>query len=163
MSEEEIIAYSSDYQWYEALTAEQKGIASDIYRNHKKYSKKDAKYRWFVRISKLIISALALSATIVLGLRTEESAQDEQVLAGFIISAVVSFVSGVVSYFKFEEYWMRNVKLHIRLNILRDNFRLDALAGRLDNKREKYYRDELERINKDNIDYWDGAEKKGNV
>ena len=85
---------------------------------------------------------------------------NSQVIICLILSSLITFVTAISSYFNFEEYWIRNISIHIQLNIIRDSFILEVEGGSLDHVRIKYYEDELTDIQKNNITYWEKAIKK---
>lgn len=146
-------------QWYIQLEADGKYIADLIHKYHRYFSQQDKKYRRYVAIFKITILTLAMINTVVLGLKTVIEI-DRQVVAGLLLSALITFVTAVSSYFNFEEYWMRNISIHIQLNLLRDNFILNAQSEKIDTARITYYMDELNSIQKNNITYWEKAIKK---
>ena len=140
--------------WYKELCEEGKYIYLLIHKYHKYFSKQDKKYRCIVRAFRILVLLFSMINTIVLGMKTIISA-DGQVVTGLVLSALITFISAVSSYFNFEEYWMRNITIHIDLNILRDNFIFDAKIGRLVEKEElEKYRKTLEELQKKNIEYW---------
>lgn len=145
--------------WYDSLSGEGKYIADLIHKSHRYFSEQDKKYRTIVRIFKITLLTLAMISTIVLGLK-EVIEVDYQVVVGLILSALITFITAVSSYFNFEEYWMRNISIHIQLNILRDSFILEAEAKKIDDARIAYYMGELNSIQKSNISYWEKAIKK---
>lgn len=75
------------------------------------------------------------------------------------MSSLITFLTAVLSYFNFEEYWMRNIAIHIELNIIRDNFKFDVEAEKLDDAKIEHYRKILENIQLNNIRYWKKATK----
>jgi hypothetical protein len=145
--------------WYANLKNEGQYVFDLISKYHKYFSAQDKKYRFIVRTVKVIILIFAMLSTVVLGLKTIIST-DAQIVIGLILSALITFITAVSSYFNFEEYWMRNITIHIKLNVLRDNFIFEAEAGKLDNTRTDYYRIELDKIQHENIRYWEKSIKK---
>lgn len=145
--------------WYSTQTEEAKYVFRLILKYHKYFSSQDRKYRWIIRMLKVIILTLAMASTIILGLKTVIPA-DAQIVMGLLFSSFVTFLSAIASYFNFEEYWMRNIRLHIELNINRDNYILEAKAGRLKEERVHYYKGVLEDLHKGNIAYWEKAIKR---
>ena len=141
------------------LNNESKYLYDLIVKYHKYFSTQDKKYRKVVRILKVIVLFFAMSSTIVLGLKTVLDV-NVQLVTGLILSALITFLTAVLSYFNFEEYWMRNITIHIELNIIRDNFIFDDKAGKLDDARIEYYRNKLDDIQNNNIQYWNKAIKK---
>ncbi len=140
--------------WYKELCEEGKYIYDLLHKYHQYFSKQDKKYRRVVRVFRLLVLLFSMINTVVLGMKTIISA-DGQIVIGLVLSALITFISAVSSYFNFEEYWMRNITIHIDLNILRDNFIFDAKIGRLDRKEElEKYRKNLEDLQKKNIKYW---------
>lgn len=154
MKKKPVKAFWKEELWYPNLSNEGKCIADLIFKYHDYFSQKDAKYRRVVRVYKVVILSLAMFGTIIFGLKNLIK-QDTQVVIGLFVSALITFVTAVSSYFNYEEYWMRNIKIHIRLNILRDHFRLDAESNKMDASRVKYYMKELDKIQQDNIYYWE--------
>lgn len=141
-------------KWYESLNDEERFVYDLICKYHNYFRNQDKKYCRIVRVLHVLILFFSMSNTIILGLTTviEEKGQ---IIAGLVISALITFVTAITSYFNFEEYWMRNITIHIELNILRDNFEYDARIGKLVDKDVlgKYCKD-LEDIQMRNIKYW---------
>ena len=146
-------------QCYINLKEDAKFIYNLIDKYHIYFSRQDNRYRVFVRILKILILFLSMTSTIILGLKTVINI-DLQVILGLILSAVMTFITAISSYFNFEEYWMRNITIHIELNILRNNFIFDTKSENLDDIRVKYYRDKLNEIQQRNIQYWQKAIKR---
>lgn len=97
--------------WYTGLKNEAKYLADLIYKYHRYFSKQDKRYRHTVRALKVVILILAMLSTIILGLKTVIDV-NIQVVVGLILSALITFVTAIISYFNFEEYWMRNISIH---------------------------------------------------
>jgi len=147
-------------QWYIKLCEEGRFLFDSIYKYHAYFSSQDKKYRNIVRFLRVFILLLSMANTIVLGLKTIIDA-DCQIVVGLVISALITFVTAILSYFNFEEYWMRNITIHIDLNILRDNFLFEAKAGKLNNSQElEKYKKALEELQKRNTEYWQRSLKK---
>ena len=149
--------YKND-DWYIGLNPEEKYTYDLIDKYHYYFSEKDKNYKRVVRIFKIVIMFFAMSNTVVLGLKTMIEI-NLQLVIGLVLSALVTFVSAVSSYFNFEEYWMRNISIHINLNILRDSFVFDAKGGKISTEIERY-RNELSEIQRKNIAYWERSIKK---
>ncbi len=145
--------------WESTLSKEAQYIWELIKKNHNYFQHKDKLYKWIVRILKILILFLAMANTVVLGLK-DVIAIDYQIVAGLAVSSLLTFITAISSYFNFEEYWMRNIKIHIQLNIIRDNFRFDAISGKMDSPRVEKYRKDLETIQNENIKYWSRAINK---
>ena len=145
--------------WYQKLDANAKHAVDLIFKYHKYFSDQDRKYKHIVYTFRLIILFLSMLSTIILGLKTIINI-DVQVMIGLILSSVISFLTAIIGYFNFEEYWMRNITIHIRLNILRDDIVFDAASETLVDQRLTHYMNELEKIQQDNINYWKKAIKK---
>lgn len=143
-------------EWYKNLQSEQKCVADLIHMRHGYYSKHDRTFRRIVYIFKILILFLSMLSTLVLGLKICFS-DEIRVSIGFVFSTLTTFLTAIYSYFHFEDYWMRNVSIHIELNILRDTFIFDATAKKLDNQRLEFYTDRLEYLQKNNIEYWNNA------
>lgn len=143
-------------EWYRKLKDEEKCIFNLINKYHKYFSSKDKKYRRIVRILKVLILSLAMISTIIFGFKGIIDV-DSQVMIGLILSSLITFITAISAYFNFEEYWMRNITIHIELNILRDNFVFDVEAGRMNEKQIEIYRKKLDDIQKENISYWKNA------
>ena len=150
-----------DEEWYIDLEHEGKHICELIFKYHRYFSSKDKQYRNIVRRLKISVLLLAMMSTITLGLKKVMDV-DLQVNIGLILSAVTTFITALSSYFNFEEYWMRNIAIHIELNILRDNFLFEAKAKKINKKRMRYYKRELETIQDKNIHYWESVISKIN-
>lgn len=157
MTPGECVYYKNEI-WYEQLSEKGKGVADCVIRYHNYFSSQDKKYRRYVVVLKITILILALANTIILGLNIIDN--NIQVNVGLVLSALITFFTAVSSYFNFEEYWMRNIGIHIRLNIIRDNFILDAKTKALSDERAEYYKEELNKIQEGNIKYWKKAIRK---
>lgn len=144
--------------WEEKLNDEERYIWELIKKNHSYYCKKDKFYKKIVRIIKVFILFLGMISTIILGLK-EIIDTNIQVVCGLIISSVITFVTAVGSYFNFEEYWMRNINIHIKLNIIRDNFMYDVKSGKMDHNKLDVYWNRLKTIQDKNIEYWNMRNK----
>ena len=97
--------------------------------------------------------------TVILGLKDIINI-DLQIVLGVILSALITFFTAITTYFNLESYWMRNIQIHIKLNILRDNFLYDASLGDINNTKIDEYKNALENLQKDNIKYWNKALNK---
>ena len=145
--------------WYKSLPEEGKYVAHLIDKYHKYFKKKDKKYKKIVQLVKVSILLLAMISTIILGLKDILN-ENCQINAGLILSATITFLTALSSFFNFEKYWMRNIAIHIELNILRDNFVYEAEAKKINEDRLKYYRERLDNIQNKNVKYWENAIKK---
>ncbi len=134
-------------------------IEDIIIRRHNYYSKQDKKYKRTVSCMRIIIALLSCINTIVLGVRAGIP-EDIRISIGLVLSAISTFVAGILAYYNFEKYWMRNITKHIKLNVIRDSFNCDKAAKKLTEDQLKHYKDQLEAIEKDNIDYWKKASNK---
>lgn len=146
-------------QWYIDLEYKAKYVFDLINKYHNYFSLQDKKFKKIVRFLKVLILFFSMASTIILGLKTIIEI-NWQVVLGLILSTFITFTTAISSYFNFEEYWMRNISIHINLNILRDYFIFDAKSGVLDEKRLKHYIEELEKIQNNNIHYWEKAIKR---
>ena len=140
-------------------TEETKYLWNLIDKYHKYFSRKDKTYRRLVRALKVTLLILAMLSTVILGL-SQIIPINFQVVIGLIISALITFITALSAYFNFEEYWMRNITIHIKLNILRDNFIFDLNVGNLKPQLLHDYKDKLEKIQEENIEYWQKAIKR---
>lgn len=157
MANNEYSCYKTE-KWYESLSNKGKYLAELIFKYHHYFSMKDKKYRCIVRALKIIVLILAMASTIILGLKAIDT--DVQVGIGLVLSACITLVTAISSYFNFEEYWMRNISIHIKLNIIRDNYVLEAEANSITEERVEHYMKRLNDIQEDNIRYWQKAIKK---
>lgn len=145
-----------DSEWYKALQSDGKYIADLIIKYHNYFKSKDKKYNNIVFWFKILVLILAMISTIILGLKLKaECWENIQINVGLVLSAIITFVTALSSYFNFERYWMRNIAIHIELNILRDNFIYEAEANKIDEDRVKFYLEKLNEIQKRNIKYWE--------
>ena len=140
-------------------TDETKYLWELIDKYHKYFSLKDKIYRRIVRVLKVTLLILAMLSTVVLGL-SQIIPINFQVIIGLIISALITFITAISAYFNFEEYWMRNITIHIKLNILRDNFIFDLNVDNLTPQVLNDYKDKMEKIQEENIEYWQKAIKR---
>lgn len=138
------------------LSDREKVIKNQIIKAHDFYSKKDRYYRRLVRAFKVIVLLLALVNTIILGLGSV-ICYDIQIIIGVVASALISFFTAISAYFNFESYWMRNIQIHVRLNILRDDFEYYLQSKSLDDKKIERFRKDLKQIQESNITYWEKA------
>ena len=145
--------------WHNFLPDEGKYVARLIEKYHTYFKKKDKKYKQIVQFVKISILLLAMISTIILGLKNALS-ENCQINAGLVLSATITFLTALSSFFNFEKYWMRNISIHIELNILRDNFVYEAEAKKIDESRLSYYRERLDDIQNRNVKYWEEAIKK---
>lgn len=151
---DKLTEYYKGDRWYKELCEEGQYIYALIHKYHHYFSKQDKKYQRIVRVLRILVLLFSMINTVVLGMKTIISA-DGQIVTGLILSAMITFISAVLSYFNFEEYWMRNITIHIDLNILRDNFIFDAKVGKLAEREHlEKYKETLEGLQKKNIEYW---------
>lgn len=149
-----------EQNWYNAnLQEEGRYVADLIIKYHNYFKKKDKKYRKIVQIVKISILFLAMISTIILGLKNVLN-ENYQINTGLVLSATITFLTALSSFFNFEKYWMRNISIHIELNILRDNFIYEAEAKKVDDTKLQYYRAALDNIQNKNVTYWEEAIKK---
>ncbi len=145
-------------QWYSNLDDQKKYVADLIHKNHRYFSNHDRKFRRIVYALKLTILFLSMLSTVILGIKTCIS-DEARISIGLVISALIAFFTTIYSYFHFEGYWMRNISIHIELNILRDEFIFEANANKLDEERLSYYLKRLKELQQCNIDYWTNARR----
>lgn len=138
---------------YKNLGDEAKFVFQQIKKYHGYFAQKDRHYNWIVKILKITILLLAMINTIVLGLNGFFDVS-YQVIVGLVSSALITFLSAVAAYFNFEEYWMRNISIHIELNIIRDDFIFDTNSGKMDSSKTLEYQEKLTKIQQENIRYW---------
>jgi hypothetical protein len=148
-----------DEDWYNALTAESKYVADLIIKYHNYFKAKDKKYKRIVSVVRISVLLLAMCSTIILGLKNI-ICENEQINIGLVLSAVITFLTAMSSFFNFEKYWMRNISIHIELNKIRDNFIFEAEANKIDEERTKFYLKKLDEIQTNNVNYWEEAIKK---
>lgn len=140
--------------WYSNLSIGGKDVADRIFKYHEKFSKKDKVYRHIVRILKILILFLAMCGTIVLGLKAIVDSEIP-VIIGLCVSALVTFLTAISSFFNLEVYWVRNIRKHIQVNLLRDSFVYEAKCQALTQDRIDYYHKEIKYIIEDNKVYWE--------
>ena len=138
------------------LNDEQKAVAELINKHHRYFSARDKRFKNYVYAMKVVTLFLSMLNTVVLGVKVG-FCDEIKVSIGLVLSALITFLTAVYSYFHLEEYWMRNISIHIRLNILRDEFLVDISSNRLDHQRLEYYIGQLKDLQKSNIDYWTQA------
>lgn len=142
-----------------SFSPEGKYIYDSIIKYHKYFSGKDKRYRIVVQVLKVIILLCAMASTITLGLKDIINS-DIQIATGLVFSSLLTFFTTISAYFNFEEYWMRNITIHIQLNIMRDRFIYDYHSNNLTDEKIKDYQQELENIQNANIRYWKKAIKR---
>ncbi len=145
--------------WYNSLTQEGKYVADLICKYHDYFKAKDKKYKRIVYTIRLSVLLLAMCSTIILGLK-DCICENTQINTGLVLSAVITFLAAMSSFFNFEKYWMRNISIHIELNKIRDNFIFEAEANKIDEARTAYYFQKLDEIQTKNVKYWEDAIKK---
>ena len=146
-------------KWYVDLEPDGQYICDIINKYHNYFSWQDRKYKIIVRTLKIFILFLAMLSTIICGVK-DIIDSDLHTVIGITVTSSVTFFTAVSAYFNFEEYWIRNITIHIELNILRNSFVLDAIAGKIDNKSIETYKKHLDDIQKRNITYWEKAIKR---
>ncbi|MEX2410816.1 MAG: SLATT domain-containing protein [Candidatus Paceibacterota bacterium] len=149
----------NENEWFKNLPEEGKYVIKLIIKYHYYFSKKDKKLKYTVRALKISVLLLAMTATIILGLKNWIE-KDLQINTGLIISSFITFLTAISSFLNIERYWMRNITIHIELNKLRDSFIFEATAKKIDDTRAKYYIDCLDQLQTSNIKYWRKAIKK---
>jgi len=142
--------------WYKSMSAQCKYTADLIFKYHNYFKKKDKKFRNFVYIFKILIFLFAMFNTIILGVSFFKE-KSLQINIGLILSAVITFLTTLSSFFNFEKYWMRNIVVHIELNKIRDNFVFEVKNNQITPKRLKHYLETLDEIQDKNIVYWKNA------
>lgn len=150
-------AYKEEH-WYSSLNSPGKNVADLIFKYHRYFSSHDKKFRRIVYALRIIILFLSMVNTVVLGIKLCVD-DEKRISISLIISALITFLTAVYSYFHFEGYWMRNISIHIELNILRDKFIFEAEAGELDETHLNDYLKRLEELQQSNIDYWTHARR----
>lgn len=144
--------------WYSGLDDQEKYVADLIHKRHRYFSNHDKKFRKIVYYLKLTILFLSMLSTVVLGIKVCFS-DEVRISIGLVVSALTSFFTAIYSYFHFEEYWMRNISIHIELNVLRDEFIYEAQGNKLNEERLSYYLEKLKELQQGNIDYWTNARR----
>jgi len=148
-----------EQSWYKPLSEEKKDVLDRILRNHDKFKQREKKYKLITYCVKIAILSLAMCSTIILGIRGH-IADDFRINAGLVLSAVITFLTAIFSHFNYEKFWMRNIKAHIRHNMLRDTFINKAKANKLDEQQLEIYSDALNKIEENNIQYWEEVTRK---
>jgi hypothetical protein len=150
-----------EQKWYDSLQPEGKYVSDLIIKHHDYFKNKDKKYRRIVHWARIAILLLSMTSTIILGLKFKNDCwKNVQINIGLVLSAVMTFLTTLSSFFNFEKYWMRNISIHIELNKLRDNFIYEAEANKIDEDRTKFYLHLLDEIQSKNIEYWKEAINK---
>jgi len=143
-------------EWYTSLSDEGKFIADLIFKYHKYYRRKDKKFKFFVYLFKISVLFLAMCSTIILGIKFC-TGNYYQINLGLILSAIITFITALASFFNFEQYWMRNIVMHIDLNKIRDKFIYEVKTKQMNDQQLKSYMDKLDDIQSKNINYWENA------
>lgn len=142
-----------DSAQYKTLSDEAQFVYRQIVKYHAYFKRKDKHYNLVIKVIKLSILILAMINTIILGLNGFVNIS-YQIVIGLVASSLITFLSAVAAYFNFEEYWMRNIAIHIELNIMRDNFIFDANAAQMTPQKATEYQNRLTEIQKENVKYW---------
>jgi hypothetical protein len=142
--------------WYKSMPDQGKYIADLLFKYHGYYKKKDKKFRNYVYIFKIAVFLFAMCNTIILGVSFFND-KSLQINIGLILSALITFLTALSSFFSFEQYWMRNIVVHIELNKLRDKFIFDVKNNQMDAQLLKKYLKDLNKIQNKNIKYWKNA------
>ena len=140
------------------LNNQQKFVFDLLNKYHKYFSDKDKRYRIIVQLFRIFTLLFAMLATIVLGLSgifTEVIQKN----IGLVLTALITFLTGISSFLNLERYWIRNIAIHIDLNILRDSFLFDLNLNNLGKQKLEYYLKQIELMQKKNIKYWKRAIK----
>jgi len=148
--------YSIDYtqeEWYTLLPEQGKHIADLIIKQLYIYKKKDNKFRNFVCIFRILIFFFAMCNTIILGIKFNIE-NNIKITVGLILSAILTFLTTMVSYFNFEQYWMINRIIYFELCTIKDNFIYEAKSKQINDDRMKHYLELLDEIQDKNIKYW---------
>jgi len=143
-------------EWYTSLSDEGKYVVDLIFKYHNYFRRKDKRHKNFVIFTKIIVLFLAMCNTIVLGTKYF-SASDFNISLGLILSAVITFLTAMSTFFNFEQYWMRNILMHIELNKLRDKFIYEAKAKKISGECLDFYINKLGDIQDENIKYWENS------
>ena len=99
-----------------------------------------------------MIFIVAILNTINLGINI--FSENIQINIGLLLSALITFLTTMASFFKFDQYWMKNKVMVIKLLQIRDNFNFDEKSNNFNNERLLYYMEKLNEINNKNIKYW---------
>ncbi|MBQ2967646.1 MAG: SLATT domain-containing protein [Clostridia bacterium] len=145
-------------EWYEKLTPEARYTFDMIDKYHNYFSNQDKKYKVIVRTLKILILLLAMLSTIICGINDVINSTFHKIL-GITATSAITFFTAISAYFNFEEYWVRNITIHIELNILRDNFVFDAISNKMDSANLNVYKNKLDNLQQKNIKYWQKAIK----
>jgi len=107
------------------------------------YKKKENKFKNLVYIFRILIFLVAMINTINLGINI--FSENIQINIGLLLSALITFLTTMASFFKFDQYWMKNKVMVIKLLQIRDNFYFDEKSNNFNNERLLYY---MEKFNK---------------
>jgi len=149
-------------EWYKILPEQGKYIADLIFEYHYNYKKKDKKFRYYVYLFKISIFFFAMCNTIILGVNFF-SEKELQINIGLIVSAVITFFTTLSSFFNFEQYWMRNIVMHIEMIKIKNNFVYHAKNNEMNDKLMKNYLEKLNDIQNKDIKYWKKSMLKNKI
>lgn len=139
------------------LNEKEQNVYDLIIKGHDYYKRQDEKYKLIVIVSKIVVLLLSVTSTIVFGWKgciTETI----KINIGLVIVAIISLITALSAFFNFDKYWMRNIKCHIRFNIMRDSFIYETTKSEsLSDERIDYYFNQMKEIQENNIIYWQKA------
>jgi hypothetical protein len=147
----EFICYKEN-NWYKSLSEQGKYVADKIFDYYDYYRIKDNKFRNFVYIFRISIFFFAMLNTINLGINIISG--ELQINIGLILSAVITFLTTMATFFNFDQYWMNNKIMFIELCKIKNNFIFEVNSNQMDEENCKKYIDKLNKINDKNKKYW---------
>lgn len=114
--------------------------------------------RMFVLVRRYKYSVIILTAlsTIVLGLQLELDFVTIQKNTALVISAIVTALTTLMTFWNVEEYWIRNKVIEQQLKDLKFRFEFEKTNG-LTNERLRELSNEYQNITKQQQSYWKGA------
>jgi hypothetical protein len=137
------------------LNPQEKFLFEKILYYHDKISKRNRNLKFFSYLLKISVFIFAASTTVILGIDKEGFEVIAKNIA-IILGACITLISAILGYLNIEQFWMRNITNHLRLNKLRDDFIFyyNSKSGLTDEIIKSIY-DDLNLITQHNVQYWE--------
>ncbi|PZR28668.1 MAG: hypothetical protein DI535_05905 [Citrobacter freundii] len=117
-----------------------------------------------VRVYKYSTMILSGISTILLGLSFKTISIPYQDVfpeatknIAFVIGAIVTVYSGLMTYWNIEKYWLQNKSVENKLRALKDEIENEDRSGTMSNETAQKYFEKYQLIKAEFYKYWDGA------